>query len=91
MIKSTGGSRKISVRTNVYSILLKEFVKLFEQTTNRNYPIRQIRISFGDVKDEEFEYYDLFTDQQEVEEEKDYRMLSMKLNISMVRIVYLNV
>lgn len=49
---------------------LKEFVKLFEQTTNRNYPIRQIRISFGDVKDEEFEYYDLFTDQQEVEEEK---------------------
>lgn len=70
VIKSTGGSRKISVRTNVYSILLKEFVKLFEQTTNRNYPIRQIRISFGDVKDEEFEYYDLFTDQQEVEEEK---------------------
>ena len=70
VIKSTGGSRKISVRTNVYSILLKEFVRLFEQTTNRNYPIRQIRISFGDVKDEEFEYYDLFTDQQEVEEEK---------------------
>lgn len=70
VIKSTGGSRKISVRTNVYSILLKEFVKLFEQTTNRNYPIRQIRISFGDVKDEEFEYYDLFTEQQEVEEEK---------------------
>ena len=70
VIKSTGGSRKISVRTNEYSILLKEFVKLFEQTTNRNYPIRQIRISFGDVKDEEFEYYDLFTDQQEVEEEK---------------------
>lgn len=70
VIKSTGGSRKISVRTNVYSILLEEFVKLFKQTTNKNYPIRQIGISFGDVKDEEFEYYDLFTDQQEIEKEK---------------------
>lgn len=70
VIKSTGGSRKISVRTNVYSILLEEFVKLFKQTTNKNYSICQIGISFGDVKDEEFEYYDLFTDQQEIEKEK---------------------
>ena len=70
VIKGTGGSRKISVRTNVYSILLEEFVKLYEQTTNKNYPIRQIGISFGNVVNEEFEYYDLFTDQQEIEKEK---------------------
>lgn len=70
VIKSTGGSRKISVRTNVYSILLEEFVKLYEQTTDKNYPIRQIGISFGNVVKEKFEYYDLFTDQQDVEKEK---------------------
>lgn len=70
VIKSTGGSRKISVRTNVYSILLDEFVKLYKQTTNKNYPIRQIGISFGNVKNESFEYYDLFTDSQEIEKEK---------------------
>ena len=70
MIKGTGGSRKISVRTNVYSILLEEFMKLYEQTTNKNYPIRQIGISFGNVVNEKFEYYDLFTDQQEIEKEK---------------------
>ena len=70
VIKGTGGSRKISVRTNVYSILLEEFVKLYEQTTNKNYPIRQIGISFGNVVNEKFEYYDLFTDQQEIEKEK---------------------
>ena len=70
VIKGTGGSRKISVRTNVYSILLEEFVKLYKQTTNKNYPIRQIGISFGNVVNEKFEYYDLFTDQQEIEKEK---------------------
>lgn len=70
VIKGTGGSRKISVRTNVYSILLEEFMKLYEQTTNKNYPIRQIGISFGNVANEKFEYYDLFTDQQEIEKEK---------------------
>lgn len=70
VIKGTGGSRKISVRTNVYSILLEEFMKLYEQTTNKNYPIRQIGISFGNVVNEKFEYYDLFTDQQEIEKEK---------------------
>lgn len=70
VIKGTGGSRKISVRTNVYSILLEEFVKLYEQTTNKNYSIRQIGISFGNVVNEKFEYYDLFTDQQEIEKEK---------------------
>ena len=70
VIKGTGGSRKINVRTNVYSILLEEFVKLYEQTTNKNYPIRQIGISFGNVVNEKFEYYDLFTDQQEIEKEK---------------------
>ncbi|MEG0367091.1 MAG: DNA repair protein [Coprobacillus sp.] len=69
-VKSTGGSMKIGVRTNSYTILLKEFISLFERTTHQHYPIRRLGISFGGVLDEIYEYYDLFTDQELIEEER---------------------
>lgn len=69
-VKSTGGSMKIGVRTNSYKILLEEFIHLFKKTTHPTYPIRRIGISFGNVLDEVYEYYDLFTDLKEIEEER---------------------
>ena len=41
--KSTGGSRKIKEATNLYNKLSYEFISLFEQTTDKNTPIRKIR------------------------------------------------
>lgn len=70
VIRGTGGQRKITTRTNSLKILMREFVELFEQRTNRNYPIRQIAISFQNVLDEYYESYDLFSDIEELEEEK---------------------
>lgn len=73
-IKSTGGSRKIGVRTNSYKILLHEFVELYKQTTNHEYPIRRLGISFGDVVDEIYEAYDLFIDYDEVVKERKLQL-----------------
>lgn len=69
-IKATGGSRKLGVRTNSYHILLNEFISLFQQTTNSAYKIRRMTISFGNIVDEIYESYDLFTDYEALEKEK---------------------
>lgn len=70
VIKASHGSCKISVTTNSYKRLLEEFVRLYKRIVNPNYPIRQIGISFGNVVDEVYEQYDLFTDIEELEKEK---------------------
>lgn len=49
----------------------KEIIDLFGgKIVNPNYPIRQIGISFGNVKDEIYEQFDLFADQEDIEKEK---------------------
>ena len=70
VIRGTGDQRKITTRTNSLKILMREFIELFEQKTNKNYPIRQIAISFQNVLDENYETYDLFSNFEELEEEK---------------------
>ena len=70
IIKASRGSRKITNTTNSYRLLIEEFVKLYKKITNPNYPIRQIAISFGNVKDEIYEQYDLFADLEDIEKEK---------------------
>ncbi|MDO4467640.1 MAG: DNA repair protein [Bacillota bacterium] len=67
----TGGSRTINQTTNAYSILLQEFCDLFKATTRKDVPIRTLAISFGNIKEEKFEQYDLFTDYDKIEEEKN--------------------
>lgn len=70
VIRGTGGQRKITTRTNSLKVLMKEFIDLFKERTNKNYPIRQIGISFCDVLDEYYETYDLFSNIDDLEEEK---------------------
>lgn len=69
-IKPSRGSRKITNTTNSYRILLEEFKLLYKKIINPNYPIRQIGICFGNVKDEIYEQFDLFVDQEDIEKEK---------------------
>ena len=70
IIPPTGGSRKISIRTNSNHLLIKEFVALYHQTT-RYYPIRKIAISFGHIMDEYYESFDLFSDYDALQKEKN--------------------
>ncbi|MDE7430397.1 MAG: DNA repair protein [Lachnospiraceae bacterium] len=77
--KSTGGSSHMSVTTNSVKVLTKYFVKLYENTTSREIPIRRVTITFHDVVDEAYEQYDLFTAPEELE--KDRKMQQAVLNI----------
>lgn len=69
-LPSTGGSRKISVVTNSCRLLMKEFVELYQSTTFRDQLIRKISIGLGNVKDERYEAYDLFTDYEDIQKER---------------------
>lgn len=69
-IKPSRGSRKITNTTNSYRILLEEFKLLYKKIINPNYPVRQIGNSFGNVKDEIYEQFDLFANQEDIEKEK---------------------
>lgn len=68
--KATGGQRKLTTRTNSLKILMNEFIDLFQQKTSHDDPIRQISLSFGNVVDEKYESYDLFTDYESLAKEK---------------------
>lgn len=79
MAPSTGGSKKIEVATSSYSLLFNECVTLFKKTTRKDVPIRQIGISLGNLKDERYESYTLFTDYDELEKEKDLQLAIIKI------------
>lgn len=70
VINPTGGARKLDGYTQSREKLMKEFCDLFEKTTNKNYLIRRISISFGNVKDEMYNSIDLFSDVEKMNKEK---------------------
>lgn len=71
---ASGGQMKLTVRTNSLKILMQEFVNLYHKKVLKNRLIRQIGISFCDVLDEYYESYDLFTDVDEIEEERNLQL-----------------
>ena len=70
IIKATGGSKRLSNCTNIYSELLKEFLSIYDRTTSRNTPIRRIGINFGNVVETENVQLNLFTDQEKSDRER---------------------
>ncbi len=71
LIKPTGGSRRLNEYVQSRERLLDYFVTLFKETTNPNYLIRRIGISFHNVLDESFETIDLFSDEVKMKKEKE--------------------
>ena len=70
IIKSTGGTRKLINYTNVYSELLKEFLNIYDKTTNRNIAIRRIGINFSNTIKTENVQLSLFTNQEKIDQER---------------------
>lgn len=70
IIKPSRGSMKISNTTNSRKIIMEEFEFLFKKIVVPDFPIRQIAISFGNVKDEMYEQLNLFADHEDIEKEK---------------------
>lgn len=73
--KASSGSRKIKYATNSHQILIEEFKQLFKEKVDTQTPIRQIGISFNNIKDEMFEEYDLFMDLEVIEEERNLQRI----------------
>ena len=69
-IAPTGGSLRMSERTAVFSIVRDYALRIFDETTVREVPIRRLGIAFSGVMDEGCEGYDFFTDVEKVEKEK---------------------
>ena len=69
--KYTGGMRKMTIRTNVFTKLLPYFLDIYDSTTAFDYKVRRVGIGFNNVVDEAYEYLDLFVDYDEVIKERN--------------------
>lgn len=68
---ATGGTLKMANSTNLYS-MVKEYVdRIFEDTTHQDIPIRRLAICFSGLVDESAEGYDLFTDLDALQKERN--------------------
>ena len=67
--KHTGGSRRLHYFTNQYTKLVYEFKKLYEETTNKNMPIRRIGIAFERLQEIKVEQINLFEDLESKDKE----------------------
>ena len=70
MLNHMGGSMKMNICTNVYSKIPPHFMEIFDKTTDPNFKIRRVGISFGNVVSEDLEYFNLFTEPEEVYKER---------------------
>ena len=79
-IKATGGTRKLTNCTNIYSELLKAFLEIYDKTTDKDIPIRRIGVNFANVIEAESVQLSLFTDQKKIDEERklELAMCSIK-------------
>ncbi|MBQ9122957.1 MAG: hypothetical protein IJY10_05630, partial [Lachnospiraceae bacterium] len=66
----TGGAMTIPVTTNSVRILTKYFEEIYDTKVSPDLPIKRVSISFGNVVDEGYEQYDLFTDPTEPEKDR---------------------
>ena len=78
-VKATGGSRKLSNVTNSYAYRRNAFIKLYRETVNRQELVHMLSISFGNVVDEMYETYDLFTDFNALEKEKKLQLTLLNI------------
>ena len=78
-VKTTGGSRKLSNVTNSYAYLRNAFIELYRETVNRQELVHMLSISFGNVVDEMYETYDLFTDFNALEKEKKLQLTLLNI------------
>ncbi len=72
-------SQSLNICTNSIKILLNEFVQLYKQVVSLNDTIRKLTIHFYKLIDEINEYYDLFTDYEDLEKEKQLQLAILNI------------
>lgn len=83
IIKATGGTRRMHDFTNLYSKLVFEFIKLYEQTTDKHTPIRRVGISFERLQEDTNEQLNLFESIESKEKEKKIEKTIIELKAKM--------
>ena len=63
-------SKKIDVMTNSYEIISHELLEMFIKKVDKNRMIRRINIAFGNIQNEKYESYNLFSDIEKLQKEK---------------------
>ena len=66
----TGGSKKIDVYTNSYEILSTELIEMFISHVDKTRKIRRMNVGFGNIKNEKYESYTLFSDIEKLQKER---------------------
>ena len=84
MVRYDGGgydshSTKLSVATNLYSILIDEVERLFDKFVDRTKKIKGIGYGFSGLLPENYEYYDLFTNLDDIKKEHNITNSVIKL------------
>ena len=65
------GTARMSVITNLFSLIMPYVDKLFDEIVDKTRPIRRLGFDFCELLPQEDEHYDLFTDITEVNKEKN--------------------
>lgn len=66
----SGGTRKLSERTDSYQELSHEFERFFHQTVRKGVPIRRISIGANHIQETSFRQLHLFSDMEQKEKEQ---------------------
>ena len=82
-IVASGGTERLIQYTNIYSDLVKAFLKVYDRTTNRNVMIRRIGISFENVCKTEYVQLSLFKKQEEIDKERKLELVMNKIKNEM--------
>lgn len=70
LIKPTGGSIKMVENTYLPSIIYSYLERIYNRTTLKDVPIRNVSISYDDLKGIENESYSIFSNDEKIEKEK---------------------
>lgn len=77
--KPVSGSVTFSAATNSYRSLITQVMKLYEQITDRDKPIRRLNLSCNRLLDEAYVQYNLFTDPEEAERERKLQEAALEI------------
>jgi DNA polymerase V len=78
-IDSTGKTVSMSVATNLYSLIKDYALKVYNDTTDKSMGIRKLSVVFSGICDKTCEGYDLFTDFEKVEKEKERELAVLQV------------
>jgi len=74
VVKSTGGTWKLSEATNSYKKLEKQLLEYYDLHVSRIHPIRRLNLGLNHLLDESFATLDIFTDPEEERREHELQM-----------------